>query len=37
VAGEEHKHYLLLERIIDFVSRPEQWLEDAEFYHLEDY
>ena len=37
VAAEEHKHYLLLDRIIDFVSRPEQWLEDAEFYHLEDY
>jgi rubrerythrin len=37
VAAEEHKHYLLLGRIIDFVSRPEQWLEDAEFYHLEDY
>jgi rubrerythrin len=37
VAGEEHKHYLLLERIIDFVSRPEQWLEDAEFYHLEEF
>ena len=37
VAGEEHKHYLLLGQIVDFVSRPEQWLEDAEFYHLEDY
>jgi rubrerythrin len=37
VAGEEHKHYLLLERLIDFVLRPEQWLENAEFYHLEDY
>ncbi len=37
VAGEEHKHYLLLERLIDFVSRPEQWLENAEFYHIEEY
>ena len=37
VAAEEHKHYLLLERMVDFVSRPEQWLENAEFYHLEEY
>ncbi len=37
VAREEHKHYLLLDRIIEFVSRPGQWLENAEFYHLEDY
>ena len=37
VAGEEHKHYLLLDRIIEFVSRPEQWLENAEFHHLEEY
>jgi len=37
LADEENKHYLLLDNIIDFVSRPEQWLEDAEFFHLEDY
>jgi rubrerythrin len=37
VAQEEHKHYLLLDQIIEFVSRPEQWLENAEFYHLEEY
>jgi rubrerythrin len=37
IAEEEQKHYRILESIIDFVSRPEQWLEDAEWYHLEDY
>ncbi len=37
VAGEENKHYFILQQIIDFVSRPEQWLEDAEWYHLEEY
>jgi rubrerythrin len=37
LADEEKKHYFLLENIIDFVSRPERWLENAEFYHLEEY
>ena len=37
LADEEQKHYVLLDNIIDFVSRPEQWLENAEFFHLEDY
>ena len=37
LAEEEKKHFFLLENIIDFVSRPETWLENAEFYHLEQY
>ena len=37
LADEEQKHYILLDNIIEFVSQPEQWLEDAEFFHLEDY
>lgn len=37
LAEEEKKHYFLLNNIIEFVSRPEQWLENAEFYHLEEY
>jgi rubrerythrin len=37
VAVEERRHYRIVEGIIDFVSRPEQWLENAEWYHLEDY
>jgi rubrerythrin len=37
LADEEKKHYFLLENIINFVSRPKTWLENAEFYHLEEY
>ena len=37
LAEEEKKHYFLLDNIIEFVSRPEYWLENAEFYHLEEY
>lgn len=37
IAGEENKHYFILENIINFVSRPEQWNESAEWYHLEEY
>lgn len=37
IAEEEKQHYFILERIIDFVSRPLTWLENPEWYHLEDY
>ncbi len=37
LAEEEKKHYFLLDNIIEFVSKPEQWLENAEFCHLEEY
>jgi rubrerythrin len=37
IAGEEQKHYLILENIIDFVSGPSTWIEDPEWYHLEEY
>lgn len=37
LAEEENKHYFLLENIIEFVSRPQTWLENAEFHHLEKY
>jgi rubrerythrin len=37
IAVEERRHYRIVEGIIDFVSRPEQWLENAEWHHLEDY
>jgi rubrerythrin len=37
LAEEENKHYFLLENIIQFVSRPQTWLENAEFHHLEQY
>ena len=37
VAAEEKKHYFILQQVIDFVSRPESWLENAEWYHLDEY
>jgi len=37
LAEEEKRHYFLLENIIDFVNRPDTWLENAEFNHLETY
>jgi rubrerythrin len=37
IAIEENKHFQLLGAIADFVGRPETWLEDAEFTHLEEY
>ena len=37
LADEEQKHFVLLDSICDFVSRPLSYLEDAEFTHLEDY
>ena len=37
IAEEERKHIFLLQNIIDFVSRPENWLENAEWHHLDAY
>ena len=37
VADEERKHYFIIEKLIDFVSQPDRWLENPEWYHLEDY
>jgi rubrerythrin len=37
IADEEHKHWVTLESVIQFLKRPEQWLEDAEWNHIEDY
>jgi rubrerythrin len=37
LAAEEDKHVHLLEHIIEFINRPAAWLENAEFYHLEEY
>ena len=37
LANEEAKHYFLLENIIKFVSKPKVWLENAEWYHLQEY
>jgi rubrerythrin len=37
LADEEGKHAQLLENLIEAVSRPKQWLENAEFFHQEEY
>jgi rubrerythrin len=37
LADQEQKHYLLIDNIIELVLRPEQWLEDAEWHHLDEY
>ena len=34
---QERKHAALVQHLIDFVSSPQTWLEDAEFYHLDEY
>jgi rubrerythrin len=37
LADEEQKHYNLLQNIIDFISKPQLWLENAEFNHIDEY
>ena len=37
IADEEHKHWALIEHILQFIGRPKQWLEDAEWNHLDNY
>jgi rubrerythrin len=33
---EEKRHRWILENIIEFVTKPEVWAENAEFDHLEE-
>lgn len=39
LAGEEAKHFRIMENIVEFVARPEpgNWLENAEWHHLDEY
>lgn len=37
LAKEEKKHEDIIRSIKELVNRPHTWLEDAEWYHLEDY
>ena len=37
LAEEERKHWALLDNIVELTSRPEQWIEDAEWTHLDQY
>jgi rubrerythrin len=37
LADEEQKHFIIFENICDFVAKPQSFLENAEFYHIDDY
>jgi len=37
IADEEHKHWILIEHVLQFLDRPKQWLEDAEWNNLDKY
>jgi hypothetical protein len=37
LAAEEKKQGSVLDNIIEMVSRPDTWLENAEFHHLDEY
>jgi len=37
LANEEQKHFVILEKICDFVARPQWFLENAEMYRFDDY
>jgi len=36
LAEEEKNHCVLLENLIGFVSQPANWLENPEWYHLDE-
>jgi len=35
IAGEEKRHEWIVENIIEFITKPEVWAENAEFSHLD--
>ena len=37
LAAEEDKHLMIMQGLCDFVSKPETYLENAEFSHFDDY
>ncbi len=37
LAAEEHHHYQLMDNLCDLLGRTHWYLEDGEFYHIEDY
>lgn len=34
---EEHRHYILMDNILELLERPETWLEDAEWNNMDVY
>lgn len=37
IADEEHRHWVTMQNVIQFLDRPQHWLEDAEWSHLDSY
>lgn len=37
IADEEHKHWVAMDNIVNFLDRPNTWLEDAEWSNIEAY
>ncbi len=37
LAKEEKSHCVLLENMVNLVSEPENWLENPEWYHMDEY
>ncbi len=37
IAEEEGKHYLILDNLIEFLQRPDTWVEDAEWRNMDSY
>jgi rubrerythrin len=37
IIAEEKGHVALMEGMVDFVRQPQEWLEDAEFNHLDEF
>ena len=35
IADEEHRHWVTMENVINFIDRPNQWLENGEWGDLE--
>ena len=37
IADEEHRHWVTMQNVIQFLDRPSHWLENAEWSNLEEY
>jgi rubrerythrin len=37
LAKEEHNHVIIIHNIIEFINKPNTWVEDAEFSNMGDY
>ncbi len=35
IADEEHRHWVTMENVINFIDKPNQWLEDGEWRDLD--